>query len=309
MGGSPSFIMLCGRLRFKHLRLIDILARTGNLHKTADELNVTQPTATKILQDVEDILGMPLFLRRSQGMTATGLGEYAADYARRTLHDAERFLRTLENLEQGGYGTLSVGTVMAVASGILPRALMEMKRRQPLMTIRLQVDNSDRLLAMLERGELDLVIGRFTEPHHPALFTIVPLAREDLWVFAGKRHPAVTDDIRSLPDLARFTWILQPETSPMRGLVERLFAGSGVGRIRNIIETSSTSMILELVRSSDVISVLPYSVIAHGIERGDFARIPVIISNPLEEFGIVSRREDDIPSGARAFIDVLKASV
>src|SRR5665647_773577 len=56
---SPQTAVL-SQLRFKHLRLIDILARTGNLHRAADELNVTQPAASKILQVLEDLRGRGL---------------------------------------------------------------------------------------------------------------------------------------------------------------------------------------------------------------------------------------------------------
>ena len=66
---------LLGRLRLRHLQLIDVLGRTGNLHRAADEMNITQPAATKILQDVEEVLGTPLFKRSSRGMEPTEIGK------------------------------------------------------------------------------------------------------------------------------------------------------------------------------------------------------------------------------------------
>jgi DNA-binding transcriptional LysR family regulator len=52
------------RLRLKHLRLIEALGHARNVGRAAEELGLTQPAATKILQDAERILGVTLFERR-----------------------------------------------------------------------------------------------------------------------------------------------------------------------------------------------------------------------------------------------------
>src|SRR5665647_2110649 len=129
---SPQTAVL-SQLRFKHLRLIDILARTGNLHRAADELNVTQPAASKILQDLERILGILLFDRSARPMTVSEIGSHVVEYARRTLAEGERFSGGIANLKRGGYGALAIGAIMATAPDLLPRALAELKRRRPLM--------------------------------------------------------------------------------------------------------------------------------------------------------------------------------
>jgi DNA-binding transcriptional LysR family regulator len=151
---------LLSRLRFTHLRLLDVLARTGNLHRAAEELHVTQPAATKILQQLEDVLGVALFERTSRATVPTEIGAAVVAYARRTLSDGERFAVGLANLKRGGYGALAVGAIMATASDLLPRTIAELKRRRPLMTIQVLAATSDKLMTALERRELELVIGR-----------------------------------------------------------------------------------------------------------------------------------------------------
>ena len=55
--GKPlSLAQACARLRFRHLQFLDILGRTRNLRLTAEQMHVTQPAATKILMDIEEIL-------------------------------------------------------------------------------------------------------------------------------------------------------------------------------------------------------------------------------------------------------------
>jgi len=304
-----SRVILQGRLRFKHLVLADVLARTGNLHLAADELNMTQPAASKMLQDLEMMLGARLFDRHARGMMCTDIGRFVAEQARAMLGETERFLDTLETLKRGGYGAISVGAIMATAPGILPKAIVEMKRRRPLMTIHLMADTSDRLLAALEQKELDFVIGRFTETRQYSLFHIAPLANEELWIFAARGHDFASGDMSAnLAALAEMPWILQPTTSPMRQLLDRFFAEHGLRTPHNLVETTSIFGTLELVRSAGMIAVLPRSIVEEPIARGDYVRLPVEITNPLDGYGIITRISDPPSAAAAEFIDILRGT-
>src|SRR3954465_15871846 len=137
------------RLRVRHLRLLEALERSENLGQEAEELGITQSAATKILQDAEELLGLPLFERRHRGMAPTEIGRFVIGYARRILNDTKGFLDGLSALKRGGYGFLSVGAIMAITPGILPAAIAELKRRRPLLTISLVATKSDRFLAAL----------------------------------------------------------------------------------------------------------------------------------------------------------------
>ena len=56
--GKPlSLAHACARLRFRHLQFLDALGQTRNLRLAAERLHITQPAATKVLADIEEILG------------------------------------------------------------------------------------------------------------------------------------------------------------------------------------------------------------------------------------------------------------
>jgi hypothetical protein len=79
-----SLASLVWRLRFKHLQLLHTLDRSRNLHVAAQEMKLTQPAATKILHDAEDLFGFPIFERRPS-MRPTKLGELVIHFAQATL--------------------------------------------------------------------------------------------------------------------------------------------------------------------------------------------------------------------------------
>lgn len=294
------------RLRFRHWRLVEAVARTGSVRRAADELHVTQPAATKILQDLETVLGVTLFERRPRAMAATEIGQFVVEHARRTLVETERFLDAVGNLRRGGFGALAIGAIMAAAPDILPAAVAELKRQRPLLTIRLLAVTSDQLMAALERRELDLVIGRFTEVRHDALFTIERLSGEELWAFAASTHPLAKAQTISLQEVGHLPWVLQPRTSPMRKIIDAAFADAGLPWLDNLVETTSIFATLRLVREAGMIAVLPSTIVAEGIEHGSLVRLPIAFANPLDAYGIITRRDESMSANAAAFIDALR---
>ena len=89
VSSSLSPIALVNRLKFKHLALLVALDDARNLHQAADAINVAQPSASRMLADIEEAFGFLLFERNARGMQPTPLGTAALAYARRSL--AETF--------------------------------------------------------------------------------------------------------------------------------------------------------------------------------------------------------------------------
>src|SRR5687768_2228009 len=85
-----------GRLRFRNLQLLDILGRTRNLRLAAEQMHITQPAATKILADIEEIFGATLFERLPREMRPTELGVRALRYSAETLAVHNKFFEEFE---------------------------------------------------------------------------------------------------------------------------------------------------------------------------------------------------------------------
>jgi len=292
---------LLGRLRLRHLQLIDVLGRTGNLHRAADEMNITQPAATKILQDVEEVLGTPLFKRSSRGMEPTEIGKVVGESAERILSENGRLAQNVASLKEGGYGQISVGTIMATTPDLLPKVIARLKQRHALMTVNLVTGTSDALLQSLERGDLDIVLGRLTQTRHRAVFSILPLANEELWAFTSSQTLQKLGDKLSIAKLVEWPWVLQPKSSPLRNMLDRIFADAGYSRLTNVVETTSVYATLQLVRAAGMIACLPRSIVAEGIARGDYVRIPLQIPNVMENYGLITRRDENMPNNVREF--------
>jgi len=214
---------LVGRLRFRQLSLLVALGEHRNLHRAAQAVHLAQPSATKLVHDLEQLFGVPLFERLPRGMQPTELGAEVLGYAKRALVDLERFAEDLESKRQGGYGQLMVGAIMGAAPDVGARAIADMKKERPLLAIRLMGETSDEIVSLLLEGKIDLAVGRFSNPLQHNVIDYQVLGNEILYIVARVGHPLSRVRKVELPMLADVPWILQPLTSPARQIIEQEF--------------------------------------------------------------------------------------
>ncbi len=297
---------LINRLKYRHWALLELLAVDHNLHRAADALNVTQPTATKMLADVERAFGFLLFDRVARGLRPTELGTEVIHFARLMLTEIDRFTRDLESKRRGGFGQLTIGAIMGAAPDLVARAVTDLKARRPLMTIRVLGETSDQVSKLLELREIELAVGRFSGPLQHNHFDFEPLAIETLQIVVRASHPLATTLPRRLADIGDAAWILQPMSSPARQLMEEEFARTGMPTPRNLVESGSIFAMLQLLQGSDTVAVLPESVGRDHVRMGLVRVLPIRVASKLKGFGILTRKGETLSSAAQELIATLR---
>ena len=167
---------LVNRLKLKHWALLSALGEIPTLHQAAARINVTQPSATKMLADIEGAFGFALFERHARGMRATPLGSEVVSYARQAQASLDRFLEGLEIKRRGGHGHLVFGAIMGAAPDLVAKAVADIKRERPRLNVRILGETSDQIGELLDRREIELAVGRFASPLQHNKFDFMPLA-------------------------------------------------------------------------------------------------------------------------------------
>ena len=300
-------LRLVNRLRLKHWALLSALGDSATLNNAAAAVSVTQPSATKMLADIEQAFGALLFERHSRGLRATPLGEQVIVYARQTQMSLQRFVEDLEVKRRGGYGQLVVGAIMGAAPDMVAHAVARMKRERPMLNIRIVGDTSDQISALLYRGELDLAIGRFSTPLQHNSFDFEPLSRETLQVLVRSDHPLARKRKLSLSQLSDYPWVLQPIAIPTRLAVEEEFSRAKLATPRNLVECTSIFATLQLVQVTDAVTVLPESVARDHVKAALLRALPLAIGQKLDSFGVLKRRDDVLSDAASVFVTYLRS--
>ncbi|WP_408147891.1 LysR family transcriptional regulator [Caballeronia glebae] len=297
---------LVNRLKFKHLALLVALDDARNLHQAAEAINVAQPSASRMLADIEEAFGFLLFERNARGMQPTPLGTAALAYARRSLADLTRFADDLDAKRRGGHGQLTVGAIMGAAPDVLAMAVTELKSERPLLNVRILGETSDQVVQLLHRREVDLALGRLTTPLQHNDFDFEPLAREAMRLVVRAGHPLAGKTELALDMLVGWPWILQPITSPARGLFEDELARAGLTTPADIVECASIFATLQLLQNSEAVAMLPESVVRDYLRAHLLIELPIEIGKSLSGFGLLRRKAETLSEPAEYFIALLR---
>ena len=181
---------LLNRLRYKHLHMLVTLSSSQNLHRASQSLNMSQPAATRMLHEIEDMFGCDLFERLPRGMRPTALGSELIRFAESAISGLDRCAEDLMARQQGGYGYLSIGTIMGAAPDLVMDSIAEIKSLNPQLRIRIMGDTSDQVIQLLEQGRIDLAIARRNAATDSEHYEFEQLGNERLLVVVHAGHPA-----------------------------------------------------------------------------------------------------------------------
>ena len=295
---------LLNRLRMRQIALVLAIHEQRTLRGAAAQLGLSQPAATKMLHELEDALGLRLFERVGRGLRLNGAGGRVTDYFQHLRGSMEALNRELGELRQGSAGSLAVGSIMAASPGRLTQALLTIKHERPSLAIEVAVDTSDRLLAQLREGVLEVVIGRVTDEHRGE-YLFRAIDDEALVVIASTTHPLAGQSRVSLEALRAYGWVLQPPGSPMRALIDQEFRARGLSMPTGLIETGSMLTTMNLVRHSQMVAVLPATVAGDNAEHGMLCILDYALGRRLDAFGSIVHRNRPLSAPGRQFLALL----
>ena len=267
--------------------LILSINKHGTLRGAADEMAMSQPAATKMLQELEESLQMKLFSRAGRNLKFNDAGRRVLDYFEGIEGTLSALNREIQEIEKGHLGKLVIGSIMAASPAILSKAIIKIKEEFPLLNIEIIVDTSDRLTESLEKGEMDLAIGRIPQSSTHT-FNFDPLAEENLSIVCRAEHPLTNVENIQLTDINQYPWILQPHGSPMRDVIESELKIKQVPIQPAPLETSSILTTKNLLLQSDMVAVIPQDIANIYSKFKILAILDYTISTKLNPYGIIT---------------------
>ncbi len=287
----PDAHTIHSRLRLRQLRLVLALAEFGSLRRAADDIGMTQPAATKMLHEIESLLGVGLFERLPRGMRATAFGETVIYYARMVFAELSGMREEL----------------VALASGLLTRTIATLKQSHPRLSMSIQVDTSDVLVQALLQDQLDVVLGRIPTGARAEELLFDSLGEEVLCVIAGAQNPLAQATHLTWGELQEHTWVLQQHPSPMRAIINQAFHDARVDIPGSIVETTSIMTLLALVQQTDMLGVTPLSVVNDYPGRHLLAVLPIAFEPRLPPYGLIRRRHRVQSSAMQTFMVAVRS--
>ena len=295
------------RLKTRQMLLLLALDETRNMHQAADETNMTQPGASKMLKDIEELLGAPLFERLPRGMRPTLYGEAMIQHVRMALTHLAHGQEAIATLLAGLSGQVNIGVIVAPAMTLVPQAIGRAKAEAPNLCIGVEVGTSNNLVVRMKQGQLDFLIARILEQEDEPSLLYEDITEEVVCVVARNGHPLVRRQDLSLIDLARSAWILSERGSILRNRFDMMFRKADLEMPSNVVETTAMSVTVSLLSQTDFLHVMPLEVARYYVSAGELSILPIDIPCRMEHFGIITSRNRVMSAGANLLLRHLRA--
>jgi DNA-binding transcriptional LysR family regulator len=296
------------RLKTRQLLLLVAMEEEGNIHRAAQVLNMTQPAASKLLKDLEDMLGVQLFDRLPRGMRPTWYGETMIRHARMALASLSQAHDEIESLKAGRFGQVSIGAITAPGMTLLPPAVALVKQEHPSLRVSLQIETSDVLMERLAQGKLDMVIGRLFERHDKSDLRYEALVEEPVSAIARPGHPLLGVPRLGLRDVVNAGWIVSPAGSVLRHRFDLMFQEEGLEAPTNVIETTALLFMTKMLQQSDLLAVVATDVARYYAEHGMVSLLPIALPCKMDAFGLITRSDRLLSPAAKVMLRALKSS-
>jgi DNA-binding transcriptional LysR family regulator len=266
---------------------MDALGDTLNIHRAAPRLHLSQPSTSKLLQEVEEIYGTRLFDRLPRGLRATTAGEVVVRWARLLMHQMGESVAEAHLVASGATGRVRLGALPVAIPTLVNGVLQRVRAELPDLVVTITEGTHEMLLPALARNELDLVLGRMSAETQAAEYTAERLYDEPMRLVARKKHPLLRKRKLSTKDLADVQWVLPPELAPMRMELERVLAEAGLRQPTPRVETTSQMLVEIVLNQTDMVAAMPFSVAQLYQSRGQLAILNLALPITMPPVGLL----------------------
>lgn len=309
MNTSPSVLAAqLRRLKPVQLRLLAELDHSGALGVAAARIGVAQPAASRLLAEMEELLGLRLHEKQGRGLRLTQVGQALARRAARIEIELADAAREIAEAATGRAGVVRVGAVTGPALSLVMPVLIALQREFPDFRAEVTVATSITLSDLLREGRLDFALSRLS-PGETQLDARM-LAVEPLSLVVRRGHPLLVRPILSLDDLLAYDWVMGDDETLLTQTVIGRLAELGLEQPRRRISTSSFLFTLALLNQTDAIAPLATPVVDSfaGSPSVPFVSLPIDLGLAVAPFSLVTRAGAQMTPSAQRLIDAILAA-
>lgn len=295
------------KLKIRQMFLLIALDEARNMHQAAHDSNMSQPAASKMLKDIEELFGVPFFDRLSRGIRPTLYGETMIRHVRMALANLSQGQDSIAALQAGLSGQVDIGVIITPSVTLVPQAIARTKDEAPRLCIGVEVGTSDLLVDRLQQGQLDFLIARLWEQEDETGLLYEDLSEETECAVARIGHPMLTRKDLTLKDLTVASWILSARGSILRHRFDMMFRRIELEPPSNVVETTAMSVIKGLLQQTDFLHVMPAEVARYYLSSNELAILPIDLPCKMDSFGIIMRRDHLLSPGADLLLKHVRA--
>ncbi|QBF33968.1 LysR family transcriptional regulator [Thalassococcus sp. S3] len=288
----------------KHLAQLSVIVEAGSFQSAADRLGLTQPALSRNMRNLEDRLGTTLFNRDGRRSLPNTLGLRLARNGLAIRLAEEQAEIIAGQTAKGALGELRIGAPPIVSGRFLSDALVRFIKQNPRCSVELRTGLVHELRKMLERGQIDVVIGPESLADPVSGLTFAHLVDDRVGILCRAGHPLRRRRTIMPPDLEAQIWVAHSRGSLLRQQTEAAMIASGLREVHIGCETDSIRSVLEIVAETDLISTMPMATTTPYLEDR-LAFLPFDHPRFSRPIGVIRRKDTPQNPAEDSFVSMM----
>ena len=284
------------------MRLLPVfvtVADTEQVTVAASILRMPQPTVSRALGALAELIGTPLVERQGRGIVLTAAGRELLPYARAGLDAVAAGVAVVAQDRAVGQGEVPIAFQTVLGETVVPALIRRFRERYPGVRFALAQGSRQRCLDGLDRGTS--AVALVSSPPDTADTDVIELYEEPMVLVVPRGH-RLSGALRvTIAEIAQEDLIVLKSGYGLRDLIELLFADSGL-RPRISFEADDSHTARGLVSAGLGVTVLP-----SYVPDADTVQLRIDHPEARRTIGAVARRGAYVPS-VGAFLDFLRSS-
>jgi DNA-binding transcriptional LysR family regulator len=308
------------RIKLQHFSVVAAVAQTGSMGKAARQLAISQPVVSKVIADLEQMLGVRLFDRSARGVEPTFYGRALLKRSVALFDDIKTSVEEIRFLADPTAGELRVGMTEASFAGLGASIVEQLWLRHPRLSVRvLQAESAALLNHDLPARRIELAVTPMPVSALPDELDAKILFQDRMHVVAGVksrwvRRPKITSKIASKitwADLVDEPWCVPPLENPdnlVGAAIADAFAAVGFKPRIAVATSPSPHLVARMLENGRLLGLMTDTHLRFFLaKRFAVRKLPIELPHRPWSVAIIRLRHRTISPAAQLFIDCASA--
>jgi LysR family transcriptional regulator, nitrogen assimilation regulatory protein len=280
------------------LRIFVRIAESDSLTRAAAQIGITQPSASRIVKELEEAWGGRLFHRTGRGVTPTELGEMALARARALLRDADLITEELRAFGRLPSGTVSLGLSPSLVPLIVPDLLNNLRRSAPDIRLKIHEGFSDQVERLRLAGDVD--VGIYSKFHDGEVADARALFVSTMVLAAPSSMPALPERI-DFADLGKYRLVMPAAPNGLRTTFETIARRMQVS-LDVMIDTASVTAQNEICEHCGCYMIKALEAVSDAAGRARFTSAQIVNPTVQREIVLHTTQQRPLSRAAREVV-------
>jgi LysR family transcriptional regulator, carnitine catabolism transcriptional activator len=288
-------------LGLKHFRGFVAVAKHLHFGRAADEINVSKPTLTLLIQQMESVVGTALLNRNTRWVELTDLGREFLPLATSIVEDLNSSISYMQDFVELKRGKVTVATLPSTAVNKLPSIVVAFKQRYPDIVVRIEDGAAEFVFDRVRSRGVDFALA--SSPNKYRGLDFDRIYNDEIKLLMPKSHPLAGQQQVSWAQIIDEEIVVVSNETGTRQLIDEMLARKGM-RIKAILEPTIIQTVVAMVLAGAGLGIILSSYLS-TLPTKNLVVASLVGPSIFREVGMVTRSGQELMPAARALHDMI----